>query len=33
MNLLIKNGRIIDPSQNIDDTLDLLVTLDQLALL
>ncbi len=25
MNLLIKNGRVIDPSQNIDDTLDVLV--------
>ncbi len=25
MTLLIKNGRVIDPSQNIDDTLDLLV--------
>ncbi len=25
MSLLIKNGRVIDPSQNIDDTLDLLV--------
>lgn len=25
MNLLIKNGRVIDPSQNIDDTLDLVV--------
>ncbi|MDD2732965.1 MAG: dihydroorotase [Desulfuromonadaceae bacterium] len=25
MNLLIKNGRVIDPSQKIDDTLDLLV--------
>jgi dihydroorotase len=25
MNLLIKNGRIIDPSQGIDDTLDLVV--------
>ena len=25
MNLLIKNGRVIDPSRNIDDTLDLLV--------
>ena len=25
MSLLIKNGRVIDPSQNIDDTLDILV--------
>lgn len=25
MSLLIKNGRVLDPSQNIDDTLDLLV--------
>jgi len=25
MNLLIKNGRVIDPSQKIDDTLDVLV--------
>jgi len=25
MNLLIKNGRVIDPSQNIDDALDILV--------
>ena len=25
MNLLIKNGRVIDPSQNIDDSLDVLV--------
>lgn len=25
MNLLIKNGRVIDPAQNIDDTLDILV--------
>ncbi|MDD2541938.1 MAG: amidohydrolase family protein, partial [Desulfuromonadaceae bacterium] len=25
MNLLIKNGRVIDPSQNIDDMLDVLV--------
>ena len=25
MNLLIKNGRVIDPSQNIDDVLDVLV--------
>lgn len=25
MSLLIKNGRVIDPAQNIDDTLDLLV--------
>lgn len=25
MNILIKNGRVIDPSQGIDDTLDLLV--------
>jgi len=25
MNLLIKNGRVIDPSQNLDDTLDLVV--------
>jgi dihydroorotase len=25
MSLLIKNGRVIDPSQNIDDTLDLLI--------
>ncbi|HEY3309823.1 MAG TPA: dihydroorotase [Desulfuromonadaceae bacterium] len=25
MNLLIKNGRVIDPSQGLDDTLDLLV--------
>jgi dihydroorotase len=25
MNLLIKNGRVIDPSQGIDDTLDILV--------
>jgi dihydroorotase len=25
MNLLIKNGRVFDPSQNIDDMLDLLV--------
>ena len=25
MNLLIKNGRVIDPSQGIDDTLDVLV--------
>lgn len=25
MNLLIKNGRVIDPSQNIDDNLDVLV--------
>lgn len=25
MNLLIKGGRVIDPSQGIDDTLDLVV--------
>ena len=25
MDLLIKNGRVIDPSQNLDDTLDILV--------
>ena len=25
MNLLIKNGRVIDPTQNLDQTCDLLI--------